>query len=258
MSALEILGLAASAAAAGLINAIAGGGTLITFPTLIFFGTAEKVANATSTFALVVGTFSGVFGYRRQLQAVRGWLWRLLPPSLLGGWIGGWLLTHTSDQTFSRLVPFLILFATLLFLSQGVLRRLAGLKEMAAVPPNPRVVWSAVAFQLAVAVYGGYFGAGIGILMLASLGLIGLSDIHQMNALKTVLGSLINLVATGVFIFAGIVNWPRAGVMTVGALMGYFVGSHFSQRIPQARVRLSITLIGFAIAAVTFYKEFIR
>lgn len=258
MSAVEILGLAASAAAAGLINAIAGGGTLVTFPTLIFFGTAEKIANATSTFALVVGTFSGVFGYRRQLVAVRSWLWRLIPPSLLGGWVGGWLLTHTSDQTFSRLVPFLLLFATLLFLSQGVLRRLAGLHETASSRPNSRTVWGAVAFQLAVSVYGGYFGAGIGILMLASLGLIGLTDIHQMNGLKTVLGSLINLVATGVFIHAGIVNWPRAGVMTVGALIGYFVGSHYSQRIPQAKVRLSITLIGFGIAAVTFYKEFIR
>ena len=109
-----------------------------------------------------------------------------------------------------------------------------------------------------MSIYGGYFGAGIGILMLASLGLIGLTDIHEMNALKTVLGSLINIVATIVFIHAGLVHWPKAGVMTVGALAGYFVGSHFAQRIPQARVRQIITAIGFAIAGVTFYKEFLK
>jgi len=255
MSPVEILGLAASAAAAGLINAVAGGGTLVTFPTLLLFGTAPLVANATSTVALVVGTFGGVFGYRKQLAAVRAWLWRLLPPSLLGGWLGSWLLTHTSDRTFARLVPFLILFATLLFLAQGLIRRkTAGSAEA----PSPRAVAAAVAFQFAVAVYGGYFGAGIGILMLASLGLIGLTDIHQMNGLKTVLGSLINLVAALWFVGAGIVDWPRAGAMTVGALLGYLLGSHYSQRIPQVRVRQLVTTIGLVIAAVAFWKEFLK
>jgi uncharacterized membrane protein YfcA len=254
MSGLEIAGLLASAAAAGLINAVAGGGTLITFPTLLVFGTLPKVANATSTFALVIGTFGGVFGYRRQLAAVRPWLWRFVPPSILGGWIGAKLLEFTSDRLFSKLVPFLILFATILFISQGLIRRWMGSRGGSA---GPGVIWGAVAFHLAVSIYGGYFGAGIGILMLASLGLIGLSDIHEMNALKTVLGSLINIVATIVFIHAGLVHWPKAGVMTVGALAGYFIGSHFAQRIPQARVRQIITAIGFMIAGVTFYKEFV-
>jgi uncharacterized membrane protein YfcA len=255
MSGLEIAGLLASAAAAGLINAVAGGGTLITFPTLLAFGTAARVANATSTFALVIGTFGGVFGYRRQLAAVTPWLWRFIPPSILGGWIGAKLLDYTSDRVFSKLVPFLILFATVLFVSQGLIKKLMGARGGAA---GPGVIWGAVAFHFAVSVYGGYFGAGIGILMLASLGFIGLSDIHEMNALKTVLGSLINIVATIVFIHAGLVHWPKAGVMTVGALAGYFIGSHFAQRIPQARVRQIITAIGFAIAGLTFYREFLR
>ncbi|MBI3857948.1 MAG: sulfite exporter TauE/SafE family protein [Planctomycetes bacterium] len=255
MSALEITGLAAAAAAAGLINAVAGGGTLITFPTLLLCRTAPLAANATSTFALVVGTFGGVFGYRRQLAAVKPWLWRFIPPSLLGGWAGSWLLTHTSEKVFSKLVPFLILFATILFVSQGLIRRLMGARPAEA---RSGVLWGALLFQLAVAVYGGYFGAGIGILMLASLGLIGLTDIHEMNALKTLLGSLINIVATVVFISAGLVDWPKAGVMTVGALAGYFVGSHYAQRIPQARVRTLITAIGFIIAAASFYKEFLK
>ena len=255
MSPVEILGLAASAAAAGLINAVAGGGTLVTFPTLLLFGTAPLVANATSTVALVIGTFGGVFGYRRQLAAVRSWLWRLLPPSLIGGGLGSWLLTHTSDRTFSRLVPFLILFATILFLAQGLIRRKTAASAEA---PSSKAIAAAIAFQFAVGVYGGYFGAGIGILMLASLGLMGLTDIHQMNGLKTVLGSLINLVAALWFIGAGIVDWPRAGVMTVGAVAGYLLGSHYSQRIPQTRVRQLVTAIGLVIAAVAFWKEFLK
>jgi uncharacterized membrane protein YfcA len=255
MSPEEILGLAASAAAAGLINAVAGGGTLITFPTLMVFGTAPLVANATSTMALVIGTAGGVFGYRRRLAAVKSWLWRLIPPSLLGGWLGSWLLTHTSDKTFSRLVPFLILFATLLFLAQGLIKR----KTAASTgTPSTVAIAGAIVFQFGVAVYGGYFGAGIGILMLASLGLIGLTDIHQMNGLKTVLGSLINVVAALMFVAAGIVDWPRAGVMTVGALAGYLLGSHYSQRIPQVQVRRLVTAIGLIIAAVAFWKEFLR
>lgn len=257
MSLAEILGLVVSGAAAGAINAVAGGGTLVTFPTLLAFGTSPVMANATSTLALVIGTAGGVFGYRRHLEAARTWLWRFVPVSIAGGWMGSWLLTHTSDRIFSKLVPFLILFATVLFVVQGAFRRLAGLDQSGEAHARHQAILVAIAFQFGVAIYGGYFGAGIGILMLASLGFIGLTNIHQMNALKTVLGSLINLVAAVWFIFAGLIHWPRAGVMTVGALAGYFIGSHYSQRIPQTRVRQIITAIGFTIAGVTFYKEFL-
>jgi uncharacterized membrane protein YfcA len=254
MSPLEILGLLASAAAAGLINAVAGGGTMLTFPTLLLFGSAYKVANATSSTALFLGTAGGIYGYRRQLAAVKPWLVRFVPVSILGGYLGSWLLTHTSDQAFARIVPFLLLFATILFLCQGILRRAVGTRDVA---PGRAAIWGGIAFQLGVALYGGYFGAGIGILMLASLGVIGLRDIHEMNALKTVLASLINLVATVVFLFGGLIDWPRAGVMTAGALVGYFVGSHYSQRIPQAWVRRIVTAVGFILSAATFYKAFL-
>jgi uncharacterized membrane protein YfcA len=116
----------------------------------------------------------------------------------------------------------------------------------------------AVGFQFAVAIYGGYFGAGIGILMLASLGFIGLSNIHEMNTLKTILGSLINAVAALWFIYAALIDWPKAGVMTAGALAGYWAGSHFSQKIPQRRVRQVITAIGFLLSAIMFYQQFIK
>ncbi len=121
----EIVGLMLAAVAGGAINAVAGGGTLVTFPTLLLFHTPPVVANATSTLALVIGTSGGIYGYRRHLEPVKPWLWRFVPVSLLGGLIGSILLTGTGNRTFARLVPFLILFATLLFLAQGVFRRLA-------------------------------------------------------------------------------------------------------------------------------------
>jgi uncharacterized protein len=257
MGVTEILGLAAAAAAGGAINAVAGGGTLVTFPTLLAFGTPPVIANATSTLALVLGTSGSLYGYRRHLPAIRPWLTRFVPVSILGGLLGALLLTWTSNKTFAKLVPFLILFATLLFLAQGLVRRVARLEDPAR-PDRPGRIWGAVAFQLAVAVYGGYFGAGIGILMLASLGFIGLRDIHEMNTLKTLLASLINAVAAAWFVCAGLIHWPKAAIMTAGALAGYYLGSHFSQRIPQQRVRQIITIIGFALSAATFYKEFLQ
>ena len=258
MSVTEIIGLLAAAMAAGAINAVAGGGTLLTFPTLLFFGTTPVVANATSTLALLLGTAGSVFGYRQHLASVKPWLWRFMPVSIVGALLGSALLTHTSDKTFSKLVPFLILFAAVLFLAQGIFRRFAGLDARSGPPEKHHAVWGAILFQFAVAIYGGYFGAGIGILMLASLGFIGLGDIHEMNTVKTVLASLINLVAAGWFIGAGLIDWPRAAVMTVGAVAGYFLGSHYSQRISQPRVRQIITATGFTLAAVTFYQEFFR
>ncbi|MCX6906841.1 MAG: sulfite exporter TauE/SafE family protein [Verrucomicrobia bacterium] len=259
MTVIDAITLTAVAAAAGAVNAIAGGGTLLTFPTLLLIGTPATVANATSTLALVVGTAGSLFGYRRQIAAVRPWLRRFVPVSLLGGLLGGILLTCTEEKVFAKMVPFLLLFATILFLAQGPFRRFAGLSDKGtAASPHHRVVWAAVLFQFFVALYGGYFGAGIGILMLASLGFLGLGDIHEMNALKTILGSLINLVAAAWFIWAGLIEWPKAVVMTGGALVGYYLGAHFSQRIPQHRVRQIITAIGFAISAVMFYKQFAR
>jgi hypothetical protein len=258
MAVMEILGLLAAAMAAGAINAIAGGGTLVTFPTLLFFGTPPVIANATSTLALTIGTIGGVYGYRQHLDTVKPWLRRFVPISIVGSLIGSVLLTHTSNKTFARLVPFLILFATLLFLAQGIFRRFAGLDEGRPKSTGRHPILGAILFQLGVAIYGGYFGAGIGILMLASLGYIGLSNIFEMNTLKTLLGSLINLVASLWFIPASLIDWPRAAVMTIGAVTGYFLGSHYSQRIPQRRVRQIITAIGLILSGITFYKEFLR
>jgi len=258
VSVIEALGLAAAAAAAGGINAVAGGGTLVTFPTLLAFGTPAIIANATSTMALVLGTSGSVFGFRKYLSSVKQMLWLFTPPSIVGGLIGSWWLTRTSDKMFAQLVPFLILFATVLFLSQGALKHLQIIRlHPGETMPRGWRLGAALIFQFFVAIYGGYFGAGIGILMLATLGFLGLSNIHEMNTVKTTIGSLINVVAAILFISAGLVDWPKAGVMTIGAITGYFLGAHYSQRISQRGVRMLITLIGFAISAVTFYEQFI-
>jgi len=254
---VHIIELAAAAMLAGSMNAVAGGGTVVTFPTLILVGTGAEMANATSTLALVLGTAGSMFGYRKHVGAVRAWLVRFSLVSVVGGLGGAMLLTHTADSVFAKMVPFLILFATLLFIAQGAFRRFAA-KEAVVERKSGAAVWGAMAFQFAVALYGGFFGAGIGILMLASLGFLGMTNIHEMNVLKTILGALINAVATLWFIRAGLIDWQKAGIMTAGALVGYYFTSHYAQRIPQRRVRQLISAIGIGISAFMFYKQFVK
>lgn len=256
MSWIEIAALLAAASAAGAVNAVAGGGTLITFPTLILFGVPPLIANATSTLALVAGMGGSLYGYRKHLADVKPWFTTFIPASIVGGWIGSYLLTRSSEKMFAELVPFLVLFATVLFMLQGALAaRLARRQQSAGVPHAGRPhMLAALFFQFLVSIYGGYFGAGIGILMLATLGFLGFEDIHRMNTLKSVLGSLINLVAAAWFTASGLIDWPRMGLMTAGAFAGYYLGSTFSQRLPQKIVRRLISIIGLIITAVMFLK----
>src|SRR5882672_10877153 len=184
MTLVQGLLLFGAAMMAGMINSVAGGGTLVTFPALVWSGHPEIIANATSTFALVPGAWSSAYGYRGEmLKAPRKFLY-LLIPSVVGGVIGAVLLKRTPPATFAALVPFLILFATVLFMLQGPVQR--WLRSGASADKEANASWMAGAgfYQFLVAIYGGYFGAGIGILMLAVLGIMGLSDIHQMNGLK--------------------------------------------------------------------------
>jgi len=240
--------------AAGGVNAIAGGGTILSFPALLLTGSDPVRANATSTLALIVGIVGSVYGYRAHFAAVRGWMVRLLPVSLGGGLLGALLLTHTSAAAFEKLVPFLLLFATLLFLLQGALaKRLPHGKDVNAAE-GPATL--AIALQFLTAVYGGYFGAGIGILMLGTLSLSGLRDINHLSAVKTGLGGLINVVAAVYFIACGLIDWNKMTVLALGAIPGYYLGSLFTQKIPAATVRKVIGGIGLAIAAYFFVKKF--
>src|SRR3954447_21151520 len=152
MSPQEILGLGLAAAMAGAINSVAGGGTLVTFPVLLFYGTSSLVANATSTLALVIGTGGSIYGFRALFPQIRSWLVRFVPVSLLGGWLGSLLLTRTKEGTFDRLVPFLVLFATILFLAQGAFRRFARRHHSGL---SGRALVLSLLFQFGVSVYGG-------------------------------------------------------------------------------------------------------
>lgn len=238
---------------AGLMNAVAGGGTIITFPALILAGISPIGANATSTVALLPGSLAGVAGYRRMLPSVWKWIRLFALVSVIGGLAGAILLTKTPERVFARLVPYLILFATILFTARTFFARVFRLESKSV--GSARWLVCAILFQILVSIYGGYFGAGIGILMLASLGMLGFVDIHQMNAVKNVLAFLINVIAAVYFVIKGMIDWPAAGMVAAGAIAGGYSGAHFSQKIPQRAVRFSITAIGLIITAVMFYKQ---
>ena len=244
---------AAAAFGGGVINALAGGGTLLTFPSLIAAGISPLAANATSTVALVPGALSSMLGYRGELAGARKWALALFVPSLLGGGTGAWLLLHTPASTFDAVVPWLVFAATLLFVLQP---RLMGwirthehgpLDDDALTRRGPAPVL--LAWQFLIGIYGGYFGAGVGILMLAALGFMGFTNIHRMNGLKNWGGFCMNMVAALAFAFSGLVNWPIALVMAASATLGGYVGSRGAQRLPRHYVRWAVAGIGFVSAA---------
>jgi uncharacterized membrane protein YfcA len=249
----KILMMVAAAFAAGVINSIAGGGTLITFPVLIWLGLDPKVANATSTVALWPGLFGGLFGYRRELENSSTILLRLGITSVIGGALGAWLLIWTPSLIFARLVPFLILFATILFMAGGSINRRLRLQPVVA---EPKMLWwlGAIVFQFFSAMYGGYFGAGNGIWMLAAMGILGLHDINRANGIKNFLGICINSIAVVSFALMGLVVWSDALVMAGAALLGGYFGARMAVRVNQVNVRRAIVVIGFAITFAMIWK----
>jgi uncharacterized membrane protein YfcA len=253
MSLPKMLIMIAAAFAAGLINAIAGGGTLFTFPVLIWLGLDPKVANATSTVALWPGLFGGLFGYRRELENSSTILLRLGITSVIGGGLGAWLLIWTPSTTFDRLVPFLILFATILFMAQGSINR--GLR-LQAIDAEPKMSWwlGAIVFQFFSSIYGGYFGAGNGILMLAAMGLLGLHNINRANGIKNFLGICINSIAVLSFALMGLVVWPDALIMAGAATLGGYFGAHMAVRVAQVTIRRAIVAIGFVITFAMLWR----
>jgi uncharacterized membrane protein YfcA len=225
----------------------------------VLFGVDKIVANATNTAALWPGTIGSVWAYRDDLQPMRRLLALLLVPSFIGGVLGALLLTRTPPELFGRIVPLLVLFATLIFAARDVFNRFAARSlegqnraDEGHVSRGARV-WG-ILFQLFVATYGGYFGAGIGILMLASLSLMGLQDIHRMNALKTALAFVINGVALVLFAANGLVDWPLAILMGVGGLLGGYFGARYAKRVNQTYLRAFVVVMGLAASAYLFTR----
>lgn len=253
MTLLHWIAAFAAAFVAGMVNSVAGGGTLLTFPSLVWLGQSPIIANATSTAALWPGSLGGMWGYREELRQTKARLFFLMLPSVVGGVAGAVLLRQTPPGVFARLVPFLILFATILFMLQATFQRWLRLHQQHH--EGARWLAGAAVFQFCVAVYGGYFGAGIGILMLAALSLLGLTDIHQMNGLKNLFALCINVVATVYFMTAGLVELPVAAVMAVGAVSGGYGGAGLARKLGPVFVRRTVVAIGFAMTISLFVKK---
>jgi uncharacterized membrane protein YfcA len=234
-------------ALAGAVNAVAGGGSLLTFPTLVWLGMPSITANATNTVAVWPGTFGSMWAYRRELAATERRMYLLVIPSFAGGLAGALLLRMTPARLFDQVVPLLVLFATCLFMAQEPVLRALG--RQPGQPHGPRLLAPAVLFQFLVGVYGGYFGAGIGILMLAALGILGGTDIHQMNGFKNLLALCVNGIAAVYFVVMGMVSWPDAIVVGAGAILGGIGGVAVARRMGQRAVRRTVIIIGFAMSA---------
>ena len=246
----ELLAFSA-AVVAGAINAVAGGGTLVSFPTLVWLGVPSVIANATNAVALLPGSLASYWGYRREVRGIDRRAYALVVPSLIGGIVGAILLYRTPTDVFDRLVPFLILFATILFMAQEPIQRKFNLTPShLRADASPHAHWLSwvMFFQFLVGVYGGYFGAGIGILMLAALSLMGHSDIHQMNGLKNLLAVCINGIAAVYFVFTNLVSWSDAFVMGAGAVVGGLGGAGVARMLGRTAVRRIVVAIGFAMA----------
>jgi uncharacterized membrane protein YfcA len=240
-----------AAAIGGGLNSVAGGGSFIAFPALLFAGVPPVPANATNTIALWPGSVASAFAYRRELADLRREAIPLGVAALAGGLAGSLLLLHTSELTFVLLIPWLLLFATLLFTFGAPLakRLTRGAKAPLAL---------GVLAQLGISVYGGYFGGGMGIMMLAVLTLLGMTHIHRMNALKNSLGTLINGVAVIAFVVAGAVRWAPAAVMILGGISGGYLGAASARRVDPQRVRVLVIVIAWAMTVYFFARTYLK
>ena len=245
---METILLIAAAFGAGILNTVAGGGTFLTFPALVFTGMPPVMANATSTVAVFPGYLGGAFGFRSELAGFdRRRLLRLVAITLVGGLVGSSLLLVSSNEAFSMVVPFLLLGATLAFLFGHKIRRWAASKA--------RVVSSEGVLGLfAVALYGGYFNGKLGIVLLALFSLWGMTDLNRMNALKSGLSFLLSAISVAVFAVAGLVAWPQALIMMLAATAGGYAGAPLARALPKPIVRGVIATVGFGMSAIFFWR----
>ena len=241
--------LCGSAFAAGAVNAVAGGGTLLTFPSLLTL-TSPVTANATSTLALLPGSLAAGLGYRKELAECKQHLMYLWPPSLVGGIIGSVLLIKMPERVFAGLVPWLLVAASVMLLMQRPLLRWIGTHPHGG--PAKRTWLGVMFFQLLVGIYGGYFGAGIGILMLSSLAFVGIPNIHHMNAVKNILAATMNGVTAIILSLAGVVVWKYAIIMAVTSILGGYAGARMGRRMRPEYVRVLVVAIGFGVAAYSW------
>lgn len=242
-----------AAIAAGIINAIAGGGTLVTFPVLTAIGLSPVVANVTNTVALCSGLLSGTYAQRKDFQAQKKRLWKILPAGIVGGLAGGLILLNTRESAFNALIPYLILMATVLLALQVPVKNWITSRRKTGEHKkhNPAIMYLMI---FLAAIYGGYFGAGLGIILMAVLGFVSDDSLTSLNVLKQAISFGINVTATIYFMFSGQVNWTIAAVMTVGAITGGLLGGRLAGNLKPEVLRRIVVVIGFAVAIYYFIK----
>ena len=242
--------LLGSAFMAGALNAVAGGGSFLTLPALVFTGMPTVAANATGTVALLPGYVSGVFGFREDLEAPPGLSMRTLSIlSMIGGAIGATLLLLTEDRTFNKIVPWLLLVATMLFaVGPLLLRKARGSQAGHASPAK------STAGMLAVSIYGGYFNGGLGILLLALFGLLGQARLNAMNGIKNLVSALLTAIAVAIYAWGGVVSWPHALVMMIAATVGGYLGARIARQIPAPVLRAGIVATGLIMTILFFAR----
>ena len=254
LHALLRLAIAGAAAfLAGGINSVAGGGTLVTFPTLVYLGLPSVIANATNTAAIWPGSLGSLWGFRRELREADPIMFWLALPSVLGGVAGALLLRLTPTHTFDHIIPFLILFATVLFTVQGPLQKRLGTPHEDR-HRSPRWFVTAMLIQILVGLYGGYFGAGMGIMMLTVLSVLGMTDILKMNALTSLYALCINGIAAVLFMLAHMVRWHYVLVMAVFAIAGGWGAAGVARRVGRKAVRRFVIALGYIITVVLFIR----
>jgi uncharacterized protein len=242
-----------TAVLAGGLNAVAGGGSFISFPMLIFTGVAPISANATNSMAMWVAGVASVGAYRQDLDVDRRLLIVLSIASLIGGAIGSIALLYTSSDVFKKLIPYLLLFATSIFiLGEPIKIWVQTLTQKYS--SNRLSIASLVALQLIISIYGGFFGAGAGILMLAALTISGIKNIQTMNALKALLGTCLNGIAIIVFMFAGAISWPQAILMSVGGALGSYVVARLARKVRSQLIRQFISIIAVIMTGYFFIR----
>lgn len=249
--------LLAAAFVAGALNAVAGGGSFLTLAALVFTGVPPVVANATGTVALLPGYIASAWGFRQDMAAPPGLSLRaMVALALLGGSIGAALLLITPESTFKKIIPWLLLAATALFALGPQLRRWTDGKGGAkAAGTSIGAPAKAALAMLLVTGYGGYFNGGLGILLLALLGLLGQSDLNAMNGAKNLISALLTAIAVAIYAGGAIVQWPQALVMMVAATLGGYWGARAARRLPAPVLRWAIVATGLVMAALFFYQQ---
>lgn len=262
---MELLRLAIvflAATAAGAVNSVAGGGTVFNFTGLVWYGLPTVNANATNATSLIPGSLGGAVAMREELKTQWRELVILLIPTMIASLIGAFVVANTSESIFRRIVPFLILFATLIFAGRNAITRWAQRQAASASPQTsdpitPLGYVLGIALQFLISLYGGYFGAGIGILMLTSLSVMGMKDIHKMNALKNMLAVGINGTAAVFFILNGRVVWPLAVLAAVGSTLGGYGLGSYAKRIDQNTLRWGVIVAGVVVSGYMFGRLYL-